>query len=693
MGSRWFLLLTVSGFLALAGLSQALAQEEKNQIPEGKERAAEIIMDEVVVTATKTEERRSDVPNSVIIKDVVDIQESPAQGLGDLLANELGMDWRTYGDYGGASQEIHIRGMGGDGTQVFINGVNVNSPSLGTSDVSRIPLNNIERIEVVKGSGSLLYGTGAMGGIINIITKRPTRERTDLDLSAGYGSQDTYHLSLEQGMYLSGDIGYYLVANRHETDGFRDNSDLTHNDISLKMVHDGWDMLEISFYGDYIDREYGRPGVQPPQGTQSFLVDGLEVYSSDAASTLDRGSDEDAHLVLEVKGNPSDRLGFKVRGDYTYMENYNLTRYYNSFTGGVPGSKSWTTNEFSTIEGNMEIKPFSGSSLLLGADYRGYDWKNENIDLDESGSEMSGSTKNAKAHVYSRGIYAEGQYRPWKYFKALAGIRYETHSTFGHENVPRFGLVFNPLQDTVLKFSSGKHFKAPTLNDLFWPREDWGWGMGAEGNPNLKPETGWHSDGTLEQSLFDGKVFLTGSYFEWDIKDKIRWVPDANFFYRPQNLDTYEADGWDLGTRIGPLHNMVFAFNYTKIDAKEQRKGGAKRQALYTPNDLFKGTITFWTGFGLSADVTVRYVGERPGHYAVDTSVEPDKVLESYWTTDMKVEQSLREHWKIALQGNNLFDEDYETYVANFYDSAGTSTLSGYPGAGRSFFLSVKYEY
>jgi len=692
MRSTWFFSLAVSVIFVLAGLSQALAQEEEKESPQGKERPAEIVMEEVVVTATKTEERRGDIPNSVIIMDEIDIQESPAQSLGEFLANELGIDWRTYGNYGGASQEIHIRGMGGDGTQVFVNGANVNSPSLGTADVSKIPLNSIERVEVVKGSGSLLYGTGAMGGTVNIITKGPTRDKVDLKLSAGYGSKDTYHLSLEQGMFLSSDMGYYLAATHRETDGSRDNSDLRHNDISLKLVRDGSD-LDISFYGDYTDREYGRPGVQPPPGTQDFFASGVRVYSSDAASTLDRSSDEDAHLVLEVNGNPSDRVGFKVRGDYTHMENYNLTRYYNSFSGGVPGSKTRTTNQFSTMEGNAEIRPFQGSSLLLGADYRDYDWENENVSLDDNGNEISGSRARNKAHLYSKGIYAEAQYRPIRFFKALAGIRQESHSTFGHKNIPRLGIVLNPLEDTVLKFSRGKHFKAPTPNDLFWPREDWGWGMGAEGNPNLKPETGWHSDATLEQRFLDGKVFVTTSYFKWDIDDKIRWVPDASFFYRAQNLDRYEADGWELGARIRPFQNMALALAYTNTDAKEQRAGGAKRQALYTPGQQFKGVLTFWTESGLNANVTVRYVEERPGNYKTDTSVQPNKILESCWTTDIKMEQNLHDHWTIALLGSNVFDKGYETYVANFTDSTGKATLSGYPGAGRSFLLTVRYEY
>ena len=682
---KWCVISLFLALLATPGLSKAV-EEEAIKKPS-------VILEEVVVTATKTEETRKDVPNSVIIMDEIDIQESPARSLGELLVNELGIDLRTYGNFGGASQEIHIRGMGSDGTQVFVNGVNVNSPSLGVADVAKIPLNNIERIEIVKGSGSLLYGTGAMGGTVNIHTKRPKRDKMDLKASVGYGSENTYDLSAEQGMFLRGDVGYYVTANRKETSGFRDNSDLTHNDVSLKWVLDKGDVLDIYFYGDYIDREYGRPGVKPPAGTQDFYANGVQVYSSDAASMLDKGSDEDAHLVLQVKSNPNEWLGLKVRGDYTHMKNYNLTRYYNSLTGGVPGSKTWTTNKVSTIEGNIDVKPFKGSSLLLGADYRDYDWKNENVNLDDNGTEVAGSREKTKAHLYSKGVYAEAQYRPCKYFKALAGIRHENHSTFGIENLPRFGLTGNPFENTVLKFSKGKHFKAPTPNDLFWPHEDWGWGMGAEGNPTLKPETGWHTDMTAEQALFDDKVLITLTYFKWDIDDKIRWVPDANFFYRPQNLDSYEADGWEVGTKIGPFYNMILALYYTNTDAQENRKGGAKRQALYTPDDQFRGDLAYWTGFGLSATATVRYVGARPGYYANDTDINSTKTLPHYWTAGLKIEQRLYDHWILVFHGNNLFDKGYETYVANFTDSVGTSTLSGYPGAGRSFFFSVTYEY
>lgn len=165
---KWLGCLAVCMALFVPGLSQAEdAQKDKEMVS---------TMEEVVVTATKTEEQRKDIPNSVIIKDAIDIEESPATTLGELLANEPGIDWRTYGDFGGASGEIHIRGMSGNATAIFVNGLNINSPSLGTSDVAKIPLNSIERIEVVKGSGSLLYGS-VRHGWDNQYHYEATRER------------------------------------------------------------------------------------------------------------------------------------------------------------------------------------------------------------------------------------------------------------------------------------------------------------------------------------------------------------------------------------------------------------------------------------------------------------------------------------------------------------------------------------
>lgn len=673
--------LTVIGvMLVVLGLGTGVWAEEK------------VTMAEVVVTATKTQEQRKDVAASVITVDKEEIQASPATSVGDLLGGRTGIDWRTRGDYGGAAQEIQIRGMGADGTQVLVNGVTINSPSLGSADVGTIPMNAIDRIEVVKGSGSVLYGSGAMGGLVNIITKEPQRDRMDLKLSAGYGTQKTYQLSAEQGMFAFGDLGYYFTANRTGTDGFRDNSDSNQTDASLKLVLDRGQTLHVSLYGDFIDRDNGRPGAQPPAGTAPFSVNGTLVYSSESANLLNSTTEKDRHLVLNVKSRPLKWMGLTFQTDYTIMKSDDYSRRYDAFAAGnLPGNQSQVENEIFGLEGNVEIDPFRGATLLIGAQYKHFDWDNTSVTLDGSGN--ASSSLSGSADLHTTGVFAEAQYRPVKYAKLTVGLRHEDHSEFGTEVLPRLGLIINPFETTALKFNTGKHFKAPTPNDLYWPLEDWGYGMGAQGNPDLRPETGWHTDLSLEQSLADNKLFFTLTRFQWDIDDKIEWVPDSSFFYRPENLSHYEASGWEVSAKLGPFYSTTLALDYTYTDAREQKAGGIKRQARYSAENLFKAGVTYWFDFGLDLTATARYTDDRPAIYASDSDTVPLRVLSDYWTIDLKANQRFLEHWLVSCEVNNLLDEDYDTYVETFYDRDGNGTLSYYPGAGRSLFVSATYEF
>ena len=671
------------------------------------------ILDEVVVTATKIEEKRKDIPNGVVLYDEFDIKDMPSIGVGDLLANDLGLDWRTQGDFGGAAQTIHIRGMSSNATQVFINGVSINSPSLGLADVSRISVNSIANIEVVKGSGSLLYGSGAMGGTINIFTKRPDRDVTDLRVEGSYGNNQTYHLGFENGMYFTKDMGYFLAANYDSTDGFRSNSDLDHKDVSLNLVLDKGEALNLSLYGQYLDRDFGRPGVKPPSGTESFYIDGVKVYDDDAASLKDKGEDEDGLLVLTLRSKPSDMLNITLMGDVLSQENYNYMRYVNSFDSTLPGIKTWTTNTVYEIEGDVDITASDKAMLVIGAEYKYYDWKNKNVDLDTNGTPIDETRKTIDENLHSTGLYGEAHYRFLENFKGIAGIRHEDHSEFGSEYLPRFGLVAEPWQNTVLKASSGKHFRAPTPNDLFWPEDVY-----TRGNPDLKPETGWHSDVTLEQSLLQDRIFLTISYFHWDIDDKIQWEPDSEGIYTPMNLRSFEADGLEAGINIKILDNLLLGLDYTYIDADEESRAftvmdygfppdfppnfefdWVNRKAAYTPRHLFKGRLVYFTDFGLTVSAVARYTDDRVTYRTeTDTSYPNTKTvkyeLDSYWTVDMQAEQPIGEHFYVTLTGTNIFDEEYDTFLDSFTDfNTFTTTVEGFPGAGRSVFLKVKYEY
>jgi outer membrane cobalamin receptor len=667
-------------------------------------------LEEVVVSATKTEETRRDVPNTVILYDQYDIVDDPALSIGELMANDPGIDWRTQGDSGGAAQTVHIRGMSGEATQVFINGVNFNSPSLGLAELGRLPLNNIANIEVVKGSGSLLYGTGAMGGTVNIFTKRPTRDIVDLKAEVGAGTEQTYHLGFENGMFFSNTLGYYLAANYDETDGFRSNSDLDHKDVSLNLVLDKSEKFDLSLYGQYLDREFGRPGVRPPNGTNTYYVDGVAVYDSESASLLDRGGDEDGLLVLTANSRLNDMLNLTVLADVISTESYNYLRYVNSFSVPVslPGSESWTTNTVYEIEGNVDISFSDKGDLLLGAEYLHYDWENKSIDLDGSGQRLEASRNIIDADLHSTGIYGELQYQLISPVKVLAGLRYEDNSGFGNETLPRFGIIATPWQNTALKFSSGKHFAAPTPNDLFWPDDGF-----SKGNPDLLPETGWHSDITWEQSLQDDRIFFSVSYFHWTIDDKIQWEPDSNGIYSPVNLRSFTGDGFEAGAKFQLMTNLQFGLNYTYIDAEEESRAytvmeyfptnfvydWVKRRAAYTPQHLFKGALTYFTDFGLTVSAVARYTGDRVTYRTETDGFYPNTKtvayeMDSFWTFDMKLVQQIKDNFFITLLGTNLFDEEYDTYLDSFTDySTFTTTVEGYPGAGRSVYAKLSYAY
>jgi outer membrane cobalamin receptor len=672
-------------------------------------------LDEVVVTATKTEETRKEVPNSILLYDQYDIDDAPSLSIGELMANDPGIDWRTQGDSGGAAQTIHIRGMSGEATQVFINGVNINSPSLGLAEVGRLPLNNIANIEVVKGSGSLLYGTGAMGGTVSIFTKRPEHNAVDLRAEGGGGTNSTYHLGFANGLYFNDVLGYYLTGNYDKTDGFRSNSDLDHKDVSLNLVLDKGDKLDLSLYGQYLDRDFGRPGVKPPEGTETFYIGDVAVYDGESASLLDRGGDKDGLIVLTAKSKPNDMLDITVLGNISDTENYNLLRYVNSFSTPMtlPGTESWTTNTVYEVEGDVDIIFSDKGDLLLGMEYINYDWENKSIDLDGNGNRIEDSRKVFDESLHSTGIYSELHYQIANPLSLLAGLRYEDNSGFGNETLPRFGLVVTPNSSSALKVSSGKHFRAPTPNDLYWPDDGF-----SRGNPDLMPETGWHSDITWEQSLKNDRIFFSASYFHWTIDDKIQWEPDSNGIYSPVNLRSFTGDGFEAGAKLQIMANLIFGLDYTYIDAEEESKAYSvmdygwppdfppnfeyewvTRRAAYTPRHLFKGNLTYFTDFGLTVSAVARYTGDRVTYRTETDGAYPNVKtvpyeMDGYWTFDMQLVQQVREHFYISLLGTNLFDEEYVTYLDSFTDyNTFTTTVEGYPGAGRSIFAKLEYRY
>ena len=463
--------------------------------------------------------------------------------------------------------------------------------------------------------------------------------------------------------------------------------------MSLNLVYDRGDRFDVSLYSDYINRDYGLPGPKPPEGTADYFIGTTKIYNSDASSLVDNGADENYHSVLEMKGDATDWLNLRLKADYSVQESYNYTRY--AWSGS--GAATTVTNTIKGVEADATITPAEWLKGIIGTEYLDFNYENEQLALDTGGSPIAGFAINDEQDVYTQGTFAEIQVVPVQRVRVIAGLRYEDHSRFGSEVVPRFGLVVNPWEDTTLKVNCGKHFKAPTMNDMFWPDDGF-----AKGNPDLDPETGWHTDATVEQSLLNNLAFISLSYFNWDLTDKIDWaenpdeptgIPGWNY-WTPSNISSYMAKGIEVGAGIGPFKGIRADLSFTYQDVKEELSPGVERQARYKPETLFKCSLTHNTDLGLTSNLTARYVGERPGYYQLKTDNDPQEVLDSYWTVDVQLQQEIFEKWRFSIIFSNLLDADYDTYLASFTDqNTFVTTQQPYPGSGRAVFATVNYEF
>jgi iron complex outermembrane receptor protein len=277
---KWLSVYVVLVLLAFHGYS--LADDEE------KEEKSSITMEEVVVTATRTGQSVEKVPANVTVISQEDIKNSNARTVTDLLRSEEGIVVRDLLGHGKTAQ-VDLRGYGETGpynTLVLVDGRRVNEIDLSGVDWTQIPLEQLERIEIVRGTGSVLYGDSAVGGVINIITKIPS-EKFTAKTGITFGSYKRH----KEEIYVSGGherILASLFASRNETDGYRDNNEYSAQDVGGKIIFDTSDFISLNFSGSYHKDDYDLPGPL----TEAELDDNRK----DNVNPLDEGASKDYYL-------------------------------------------------------------------------------------------------------------------------------------------------------------------------------------------------------------------------------------------------------------------------------------------------------------------------------------------------------------------------------------------------------------
>ena len=491
-------------------------------------------VDPVVVTATRvaTPAEQLGVSLNVVTED--DFKTYHYTTVDEALRNVPGVEIRRSGSYGKASS-ISIRGANSNQVQVLVDGVRVKSPTLGQVDLSDLSPDLIDRIEIIRGPQSTLYGADAIGGVINIITKKG-KGPFQASVQQEAGNYDTLRSRIQaSGAWKSFD--YSLSASHFESNGQFQNDGSNVNALNGRLGVSLPLDSSLSFIIRYNKSDIGVPvkGVFPgPQPIDPIINPNAKQQS------------ETTVMLLEAKTRP-----------VTWWESTaRISRYENNagFQDPADPGVAFDFPTFSQINverreaewlNSIHLGPWSTSTVGLG--YRHEEGDNK------------GTFRTAR-HVPS--IFFEQQLRFFERLFLTGGFRNEDDSVFGSATTQRGSLAFVVKETgTRIRGGAGTGFRAPTFNDLFFP--DFG-------NPDLQPERSMSYDAGVDQKLWQGRIRLGLTYFRNEFKNLITCcvpIPTAPFG-GPVNVGSARSAGIEFTSEADVLPNLVASLNYTYTDTK-----------------------------------------------------------------------------------------------------------------------------
>ena len=720
------------GMIALF-LSQVSWAEEKE--------TGVIKLEEIVVTATKTEKKVEDAPGSVTIISKEEIERRNIKTVDEALSKLKGVFTKRNKGLMDTTSSVRLRGFKGDQyTLILLDGQPLNDAYTGGLEWGMLPVDNIERIEVIRGAASALFGGNAMGGVINIITKTP--EKLEASATGGYGTDNTRHYRVSVGNRFSDKFSLRIGYEGESTDGYPttpvqstiksgtgtesggypmndkygeptkwvvgdkgDNSAEKRN-INAKATLDFSDIGSLSFtaVSGRHEYDYGPPNTYIATFTGSAIAGPgkkADFKPNHFISYTGIGRNETDIYTVALKGSfGSMELNAQigtVRTDdrYTLETGGSTKTYYDS-----PGSLKLTETEawFSELRADMPIG--EDHLLTIGLSYRTDDSDTNDYDIPyyRSYEGKSDST------FYSGGedriwaiffqdewkiikkltFYLGGRYDAWKVSDGASGVpgsetTYDSNTD--SEFSPKAAVVWKALPDTTLKGSVGHAFRAPNLYELYRTWTSWGWEY--RSNPSLNPETVWTYEAGVDQYLFDRKTKLSLTGFRNDIKDLIYYKID-NTAKTKTRMNAGKARTYGLEFEASQeITRWLKAWgNLTYISAK------ITENPLDPTTEDKNVTGIPRTTYNIGLDAEHKWFkGSLVGRYFSkiyndsdnkDTAEGVYKTYEPAFYVDSKITFMPYKWADISLSVDNIFDEEYFEY---------------YMPEGRTYFCELTLRY
>lgn len=619
--------------------------------------------DPIVVTATRLATPESQLGSSVTVITAEDISRKQLKTVPEALRTVPGVDVVQAGGPG-QQTSVFMRGASSSHTLVLVDGINIADPSSpsGAVDFSSLVLDNVERIEIVRGPQSTLYGANAIGGVISIVTRKGQgRPRATLSLQAGNHSSNYQQL----GLRGASDQFDYSLSGTHlkthassvtpedlrgglpaEADRYRNNT------LSARLGFAASDVLDFALFGRYIgdkqriDPEVGFGTIEDADAelknreyflrgeSRAALLDGRWEATLAAAYTdynrRNNNRRSNPFETLQQTRFQGDTLELTINNDLYLAENHTLT------LGGGTKKESMNNDGFSDFGG------FIVSELSEAGERTNY-------------------------------AYVQDQFSFMERIFGTAGLRLDDRDDFGSELTYRLtGVYQHRPTHTRFSGSAGTGFRAPSLFELsgFTPNN---FGSAFRGNPDLNPEKSFGWELGFDQSLFADRLSFGITYFKNDIKDLIETVFDVNFNSTPENINKVHLSGFETFVAADILSNLSARVDYTFTDADVS--DNSNRPLLRRPRKKASATLNYQVTDKAHAYLGVDYVGKRKD---IDRATAAVIKAKDYTVLNTALNYAVTPQFSLEARINNLMDKNYEP--ADGFEALGRNYMLGFTG-------------
>lgn len=591
-----------------------------------------INLNTIVVTANKTKVNRNNVPLTISVIDKAEIEAASSssvlpvlsQLVPGLFVTQKGM--LGFGVSEGAAGTINIRGVGqGNKVLMLFDGQPQWAGVFGHSIPDLYLSSDIERVEVIRGPGSLMYGSNAMGGVVNVITRNNLEDGNSGRARVSYGSHNTARFMINNS-FNSGKFSSFVSLNHDRTDGHRSNSRFNITNGLAKVSYKLNNYLNVNAHLS-LSKIYN----ENPGQVKNLLTDNkMDLFRKSASLAL-----ENRHSY----GSGAIR-GFFNSGDHVINDGYAFN--------STP--KSYLFNSIDHNYGVMAYENFTlfpGNSFTVGFDYKNWGGKawNETI-------ETSQKTQLADRKTYETAGYLIAQQEFFDILTLNAGLRFEYNSTFGEAWVPQIGTVLRLFKGNVIKGSISKGYRSPTIREMY---------MFPPQNPYLLPENMINYEISVGQMFLDSKLATEMNLFlidGWNMIEVIR----INGV--PKNLNTgyFNNKGVELQASYKIKPELRADFNYSYLNSS--------RPMLAAPtHKLFFGVGYSYDKLFLNANM--QYVGDMYVNTAT-REMESFTVINlhaAYRLTVMGIET------RIFINGDNITGSSYS--INEGFPMPGATIIAG----------------